>query len=84
MPRAMAVFRTEVPLKFADSKMMVFVSSTISEFSPPMTPARATGFSASAMTSMLGVSLRLAPSRVMSLSPASARRTTILPPPRQL
>ena len=42
-----------------------------------MTPARATGFSASAMTRCSGESVRSTPSSVTSVSPARARRTTI-------
>ena len=42
-----------------------------------MTPARATGFSASAITRCSGESVRSTPSSVTSVSPARARRTTI-------
>ena len=45
---------------------------------PPMTPARATGFSASAITRCCVVSVRRTPSSVTSVSPALARRTTIV------
>ena len=72
--------RMQVPLKLADSKTTSTVSSTISLFSPPMMPARPTARVSSAMTSMLGVSLRTLPSRVVSSSPSWARRTTIFPP----
>ena len=45
---------SEEPRKFADSKTTSTVSSTISLFSPPITPARPTGFVSSAMTSISG------------------------------
>ena len=48
MPSAFAVIRTVAPWKFADSKTTVLVSSIISEFAPPITPATATGLSLSA------------------------------------
>ena len=77
IPRAVAVRRMEVPLKFALSKSTIAVSPTISLFSPPMTPATATGFSVSQMQSMEGVSAREVPSSVRMLSPSRARRTWI-------
>ncbi len=43
MPRAMAVLRMEWPRKLALSNTMVVVSSVISLFAPPITPASATG-----------------------------------------
>ena len=79
-PSFLAVMRTELPLKLADSKMMVLVSSLMPEYSPPMTPATAEGFSVSQITSMSGESLCSVPSRVVMLSPSRALRTTILPP----
>ena len=54
VPSASAVLRIEEPRKFADSKTTSTVSSTISLFSPPITPARPTGFVSSAMTSISG------------------------------
>lgn len=50
IPRANAPLRMVVPSKQADSKTTSVVSSTISEFSPPMMPARPTARSSSAMT----------------------------------
>ena len=64
MPRALAVRRTETPLKLADSKSTIAVSPTISLFAPPMTPATQTGLCSSQMQSMFGVSLRSLPSSV--------------------
>ena len=80
IPRARAVLRMQVPSKLADSKTTSTVSSTISLFSPPMMPARPTALVSSAMTSILGVSFRTLPSKVVSSSPSFARRTTIFPP----
>ena len=77
MPSAVAVRRTEGPLKFALSKSTMAVSPMISLFSPPITPATATGLSVSQMHSMLGVSLRSVPSSVRMLSPSRAQRTCI-------
>lgn len=75
--------RTEGPLKHADSKTTVVVSPVISLFAPPITPATATGFSASAMTRFSGVSACRVPSSVVIDSPAAARRTRISWPARQ-
>ena len=80
IPSARAVLRMVVPSKLADSKTTSTVSSTISEFSPPMMPARPTARVSSAMTSILEFSLRTLPSRVVSSSPSLARRTMIFPP----
>ena len=55
MPSAFAVMRTVAPWKFADSKTTVLVSSIISEFAPPITPATATGLSLSQMASILSL-----------------------------
>ena len=44
MPWSRAVVRTEEPSKQADSNTMVVVSSIIPLYSPPITPAIATGF----------------------------------------
>ena len=81
MPRARAVWRMDVPLKFADSKTTSTVSPMISLFSPPMMPARPMGFVSSAITSMPGVRVRTLPSSVVRVSPGSLRRTMILPEP---
>ena len=81
IPSASAVWRMEVPSKFADSKTTSVVSATISLFSPPMMPARPMGFSPSAMTSIPGLSGRTVPSSVVRLSPSTLSRTTILPEP---
>ena len=82
MPRARAVWRMDVPSKFADSKTTSTVSSTISLFSPPMMPARPMGFSSSAMTSMPGVSgADGAVERGQGLARLELRRTMILPEP---
>ena len=83
MPREMAVWRMLGPEKLADSNTITEVSSVISLLKPPMTPAMPTGLSASAITSMSGVSGRSLPSRVCMTSPSRALRTTILPSCRQ-
>ena len=80
MPRARAPLRMVAPSKQADSNTTSTVSSTISLFSPPMMPARPTARVSSAMTRWLAVSTCSLPSRVVSFSPSSARRTMILPP----
>ena len=79
-PSFLAVVRTDGPLKQADSKTIMLVSSMMPLYSPPMTPATAEGFFASAMTSISGERTRSTPSRVMIVSPGLALRTTILPP----
>ncbi len=80
MPRAMAVLRMLVPLKLADSKTTVEVSPLISLLAPPITPARAMGFSASAITSIPPRSSWVFPSSVATSSPSPAVRTTMRPP----
>ena len=77
---AVAVRRMFVGWKVADSRRTVDVFSDTSESKPPMTPASATGVSASAMTSISVVSGCSTPSNMTSFSPFRARRTTILPP----
>jgi len=52
IPSAREVIRTELPIKFADSKTTTDVVSLISLLAPPITPARATGFFSSAITSI--------------------------------
>ena len=78
IPSERAVFRTAPGLKCALSRRMRVVFSEIAVARPPMTPARATGFTASAITRCCGVSVRSTPSSVTSISPAFARRTTIV------
>ncbi len=80
IPRASAPRRMQVPSKQADSNTTWLVSSTISEFSPPMMPARPTALPSSAMTRWLAFSVCSLPSRVVSFSPSAARRTMIFPP----
>ena len=72
IPSFLAVFLTESFAKFADSKTTVVVSSMIPLYSPPITPATATGFSASAITSISSVSSLSIPSRVIIFSPFTA------------
>ena len=84
IPSAVAVRRTETPLKLADSKTTAAVSPTISELAPPMTPATQTGLFSSQMHSMLVVSLRSLPSSVWMVSPSRAVRMISLPPSTQL
>ena len=83
MPRAAAVRRMLVPLKLALSKRTKAVSPSISEFSPPMTPATPTGLCSSQMQSILVFSLRSVPSRVRMVSPSRAVRTTMWSPSTQ-
>ena len=80
IPSFLAVIRTELPLKLADSKTIMWVFSLMPENSPPMTPATAVGALSSAMTSISGVRVRLTSSRVVMVSPSAALRTMILPP----
>ena len=65
--------------KFADSTTIVVVASVTSVAAPPMTPARPMGPESSAMSRSSGSSSRSLPSRVVRVSPARARRTTISP-----
>ena len=81
--RAVAVRRTEAPLKLADSKSTMAVSPMISLLAPPITPATHTGFVSSQMQSMLVERAWSLPSRVWMDSPSRAVRTTILPPSTQ-
>ena len=78
------VFLTLSRANLADSKMIVFVSSLTPLFSPPITPATATGRSASAITSIFSVSMFFFPSRVTISSPLFAFLTTIVAPLRSL
>ena len=77
MPWSRAVVRTEEPSKQADSNTMVVVSSIIPLYSPPITPAIATGFLLSAMTKFSWVNVRSTPSKVVMVSPSLARLTRI-------
>lgn len=63
----------------AASKSTVVVPATTSLVSPPITAASEIGPVSSQMTMSSLVSTRLTPSRVVSFSPASARRTTSCP-----
>ena len=78
IPSAFAVLLTETPLNIADSKTMVVVSSIIPEYSPPITPATATGLFSSAITSISGFKALSTPSRVVIFSPSSAFLTITL------
>src|SRR5207302_1278323 len=68
------------PLKFAASSRTSTVAPVTAVSSPPMTPAMATGRSASAITSMSGVSRLSSPSRQSSFSFAFARLTWMAGP----
>ena len=65
IPSFLAVVRTDGPSKQADSNTIIFVSSMMPLYSPPMTPATAEGLDTSAMTSISGDSVRVTPSSVM-------------------
>ena len=80
MPNRRAAARTRRRSKWAPSIRMSRVASVTSLSSPPMTPPRPTGRSASAITRISGSSSRSTPSRVVSRSPARARRATRAPP----
>ena len=80
MPSFFAVSLTETGSKYADSKTTVEVSSIIPLYSPPITPATATGFSESAITSISGESSLVTPSSVVIVSPASAFLTMMEEP----
>ncbi len=79
-PSFLEVSLIEVPSKFAHSNIMVFVSFLISEFSPPITPATATGFLSSAITSIDEFKVLSSPSKVLNFSLSSAFLTIILLP----
>ena len=72
-----AVLRTLTGSNDAASSRTVVVVAVTSVSSPPRTPASATGPAASAITRWSGVSSRVTPSSVTSVSPALARRTAI-------
>ena len=77
MPSFLAVIRTELPLKQADSKTTVWVFSLMPLCSPPMTPATALAFSLSAITSISSLRVLSTPSSVWMVSPETALRTII-------
>ena len=79
-PSAREVRRICVFSNCALSSRTLTVRSEISVSSPPMMPATATGRSASAMTSIAGLSLHCVPSIETIVSPSAARRTTMRPP----
>ena len=66
--------------KLAASRSTSVVPSETSDSSPPMIAASATDRSPSVIIRSLGSSSRSVPSRVRSVSPSCARRTTIRPP----
>ena len=76
------VVLTLLASKFAHSITIVFVLSSISELRPPITPATATGFSASLIMSILSSRVLSVPSRVTNFSPSLAVSTIILCPAR--
>ena len=82
-PSFFDVLRTLTGLKQALSINTRVVPASISELSPPMTPATATGFSPSQIMSISASRVRSLPSRVTKASPAAAVRTTIRFPARR-
>ena len=72
------VLRMAEGLKQAASRTTRVVSSLISLFSPPITPASATPFAPSAITRSSGSRWRSQPSSVTRTSPGRARRTTMV------
>ena len=76
--RAVRVRLVLTALKLADSSSTFLVSEVISEFAPPITPARPTASEESAMVSMGGLSFRSSPSRVVSISPSRAALTIMV------
>src|SRR5256885_5937595 len=79
-PCRRAVRRMPGGSKTALSSRIRVVRSDTSLVAPPITPASATGRSASAMTRSSALSLRSLPSRVVIGSPSPARRTTMREP----
>ena len=63
----------------APSNKTAVVSSVISEFKPPITPAKAIDFSPSVITNILSSRVLSTLSSVVNFSPFSAVFTTILP-----
>ena len=74
------VLRMDLPLKTAASRTTRLDFSEISVACPPITPARATGLSATVMTRSVSASSRSSPSKVTNFSPAHASRTRISVP----
>ena len=83
-PWAAEVRRTDVGLKYADSKIIFLVSSLTSVFLPPITPPRAIARVPSVITKSVVCNFLSSPSRVSRTSPSLASRTTILSPTRSL
>ena len=79
-PSFVAVYFVDVGSKSALSMSTRSVPAAISEPSPPITPATALGFSASAITSIVSSSFRSTPSSVLIVSPGLASRTMISRP----
>ena len=77
-PSVRAVRRIETGLNQALSRRTRVVLSVTSVLAPPMTPAIPIARRGSAMTSIESSSACAWPSRVVKLSPARARRTTIV------
>ena len=77
-PIFLVVFLMLVPSNVAASKSIVWTSSVIIEFSPPMIPAIATGFSPSQIRSVCASRVLSCPSSVTNFSPSVAVLTTIL------
>ena len=74
----LAVFLLLPPSKHADSRTILEVSDCIPDSLPPYIPAKATGKSESAITSISSLSSLFSSSRVINLSPFLAFLTTIL------
>ena len=84
IPRARDVTRTLGPSKLALSNTTVFVSSVISLLAPPITPARATAFFSSEITSIPAFNVWSISSRDLKHSPSPASLTIICEPSRHL
>ena len=79
-PSFLLVRRTDAGSKYALSIATRVVVADTSDARPPITPATATAWSRSAITSIDASSVRASPSRVVSRSPAFAMRTMSDPP----
>ena len=79
-PRAFEARRTLGASNPADSMRTRVVASVTAVEAPPITPATATGASASAITSVPSGRSRATPSSVSMVSPARLRRTTTVSP----
>ena len=75
--RRLLVLRTDLPSKTAASRTTFLELLSISVEAPPITPARATGLSATVITISSAVNSRSSPSRVTNFSPSRASRATI-------